>query len=160
MTEENEETKNEPQPVPYDVFKAKNEENKALLAKISEYEAVNKKEKDDSLAEQSEWQKLAEQRKAEIAEKDTQITEERAKNLRLQVASEKGLPADLVDRLRGATQEEISKDADALLAHIVPIIPDGMPKTKKRPAKNEAKNVADMTPQEIRENSSSILSRE
>lgn len=36
-------------------------------------------------------------------------------NMRLKVALEKGLPADLIERLRGTTPEELAKDADFLL---------------------------------------------
>ncbi len=37
-------------------------------------------------------------------------------NTRLRVALEKGLPVDLIDRLRGNTAEELATDADVLLA--------------------------------------------
>ena len=43
-----------------------------------------------------------------------------AENLRLRVAIEKKLPAELIDRLRGGTQEEMAADADKLLELVAP----------------------------------------
>lgn len=39
----------------------------------------------------------------------------KGENLRLRVALQKNLPADLVDRLRGSNEEELNADADKLL---------------------------------------------
>jgi len=56
-------------------------------------------------------------------------------NLRLQVALSKGLTgdkADLADRLRGGTKEELEADADTLLSHFAPANPeDGNEKEKE-----------------------------
>jgi hypothetical protein len=46
-----------------------------------------------------------------------------AENARLKVALEKKLPADLIDRLRGNTVEELSADADKLLELVKPAVP-------------------------------------
>jgi hypothetical protein len=51
---------------------------------------------------------------------ESELKTERANNLRLKVASSKGIPADLFDRLRGETEEELAKDADTLLALLKP----------------------------------------
>lgn len=46
-----------------------------------------------------------------------------AENQRLRVAITKGLPADLIDRLRGETEEEMLADADKLLSLVTPARP-------------------------------------
>jgi hypothetical protein len=74
---------------------------KAAEAKAKEYEDRDK----------TEAQKLED--RASAAEGRVGPLEQ--ENARLRVAIEKGLPADLVDRLRGGTVEELSADADALL---------------------------------------------
>lgn len=53
------------------------------------------------------------QRRAEKAEKD--LADLQSATLRQRVALEKGLPAHLVPRLQGSTEEELSADADELL---------------------------------------------
>jgi hypothetical protein len=45
----------------------------------------------------------------------TTAEQSQAENLRLRVALEKSLPAELIDRLRGGTKEEMEADADQLL---------------------------------------------
>jgi hypothetical protein len=52
---------------------------------------------------------------AETASKPLQL-----ENTRLRVAIEKQLPADLIDRLRGDTPEELAADADKLLELVKP----------------------------------------
>lgn len=76
------------------------------------------------LAEIEETQKTAEQK----AEERTKVAESNAASAaaeaaRLRVALEKGLPADLVNRLVGSTPEELAEDADRLLALIKPSTP-------------------------------------
>lgn len=92
---------------------------KALDAERARAEAAEKREK--ALAA-----KLSEIEKAQLSdleraqrERDeamTRLSEIEAANMRQRVALAKGLPADLVDRLRGSNEDELSADADALLA--------------------------------------------
>lgn len=63
-------------------------------------------------AQKTEAQRLAEQ----LAAAQADATQARSETLRLRVATAKGLPAALAARLQGATEEEMSADADALLA--------------------------------------------
>lgn len=74
-------------------------------------EAERKKVKDYEDRDKSEQEK-AEQRAAD-AEKKAEQAE--ARLLRLTVASDKKLPSDLADRLRGETKAELEADADKLL---------------------------------------------
>lgn len=77
-------------------------EAKALKTRLDELEAAN-------LSELEKAQKAANDATARLAEFE-QTT------LRQKVALVKGVPADLVDRLRGTTEDEIAADADALMA--------------------------------------------
>jgi hypothetical protein len=72
-----------------------------LRAKVQEFE-----DRDKSEQEKAEQRAADAEAKAEKAEK---------KLLRLTVASEKKLPAELADRLQGETQAELEADADKLL---------------------------------------------
>lgn len=71
--------------------------------------------------DKTESQKLTE--RAEMAERELNKT--RAEALRARVGLAKGLPADLVERLRGETEDELSADADSLLALVTPGRPRG-----------------------------------
>lgn len=51
-------------------------------------------------------------------------------DLKRRIATEKGLPAELADRLTGATEEDLGKDAEKLLAIV------GQPKKKAAPLGN------------------------
>lgn len=67
-------------------------------------------------SQKTETQRLIEERDALKAERDSV----RSEALRVRVAVTKGLPADLADRLRGATEDELSEDADRLLELLKP----------------------------------------
>jgi hypothetical protein len=77
-------------------------ENRSAAQKLAELEESQK----------TEQQKLADQLAAVTAERDAA----HGQLLRHRVAVAKGLTADLVDRLRGDTEDELSADADQLLA--------------------------------------------
>lgn len=85
----------------------KAERERARKAK-KELEAERAKVRDYEDRDKTEQQKLAD----EIARLKT-FEEE---NLRLRVAMEKQIPAELVDRLKGKDREELEADADTLLA--------------------------------------------
>lgn len=76
------------------------------------------------LAQLEESQKSVEERLTSRAEKaEARIPELERENARLRVALAKGLPVDLVDRLRGDTEDELAADADSLLALVKPDAP-------------------------------------
>lgn len=77
-------------------------EAKALKARLDEIEQSNMTELDKA--------------KKAATEAQAQLQEYQLTALRQRVALEKGLPAELVDRLRGDNESDISADADALLA--------------------------------------------
>lgn len=82
------------------------------------------KENSDAAARLKEFedsQKTDADRQAErLAELESTSRTSSAEAARLRVALRKGLPEDLVDRLRGESVEEIEQDADQLLALIQP----------------------------------------
>lgn len=105
---------NEPKPTEtVDFWKTKAREN--------EKRAKANADAAQRLAQLEESQKTNEQRLTERAETaERRIPELEGENRRLRVAIAKGLPADLIDRLRGDSEEEIAADADALLALVAP----------------------------------------
>lgn len=85
-------------------------------AKFSEVEDKAKKFDELQDASRSDLEKLT-------GERDTfKTTAESAtvENLRLRIALVKQLPSELVDRLRGSTEDEIKADADELLKLVKP----------------------------------------
>ena len=132
-----------PGPVPYDRFKEVNDQLKALQAKQAKIEAAQKAADDKLAADKGEWEKLAKQHEAELKA-------ERTARLRLEVAGRKGIPVDLVDRLKGETAEDMEKDADSLLAFLKPQGPPGVPPPAKRPGAPVETDLSKMTPEEIR----------
>lgn len=75
-----------------------------LQARLKEYEDRDKTE----LQKLTEAQQTAEQR----------ATAAESALARYKVATSKGVPAELVDRLQGSTEQELAEDADRLLALI------------------------------------------
>ena len=88
---------------------AKAKANAAAAQRLAEFEESQK----------SEAQKLQEARDAA----ERRASEAERANLRYRVAVTKQLPPELVDRLRGDTEEEMSADADSLLALVKPAAP-------------------------------------
>lgn len=62
--------------------------------------------------------KAAEEKAAGVDDKDREINALKAENLRIRIGARHGLPDELVDRLKGDTEEEILADAERLLAVI------------------------------------------
>lgn len=77
-------------------------ENADAAKRLAELEAQN-------LSEVEKAQKTAQEATERLAEYERTA-------MRQKVALEKGLPAELVGRLQGVTEDELSEDADALLS--------------------------------------------
>ncbi len=131
-----------PGPVPYERFKEVNDQVKTLTAQIAKFEAEQKKAAEKLATEQGKWQELAQQR-------ENELKAEKLARLRLEVASRKGIPVDLVDRLKGETAEEMEADAAALLAFLKPKEGPGVPPPKKATTPQKL-DLSMMTPEEIR----------
>jgi hypothetical protein len=83
------------------------------------------------LKEAGEYEKLLEQekvkheaelaaQKAKLEELEASIKQKEFDALKTKVATEEGLKADLADRLRGTTEEELRADAKAIASFLVP----------------------------------------
>ena len=70
------------------------------------------------LQQQGEYKTLYEKLQAELEQERQRARTLEITGLRRDVAARKNLPAGLVDRLRGETQEEIEADADLLIANL------------------------------------------
>lgn len=92
---------------------------KALESRLAEFEAAK-------LSDLERAQKEAQTAQAELAEY-------RLTTMRQKVALEKGVPAALVDRLRGADEAELTADADELLALLAPKETEPQGRTAPRP---------------------------
>lgn len=115
-------TTDEPSAEPFDEARAlakikeSNREAQALRKRLQDAEARLAKIDEDG---KSELEKAI--ARAEAAEKSAADAE--AKRLRLQVATDKGLPAGLAARLQGSTLEELEADAAELLESFPPATP-------------------------------------
>lgn len=89
-----------------DARKAAEQKAADAQAKVQEFEDAQK----------SEQEKLAEERDR----LKTEASQAKAESLKMRVALSKKLPADLIDRLKGETQEELEADADKLLELVKP----------------------------------------
>jgi hypothetical protein len=142
-------TGDQPGPVPYERFREVNEKLRQLSAAQEKAEATAKAKSEKELQEQQKWQELYQAR-------ENELKAERTRNLKMQVALQKGLPADLIDRLQGDDAEAIAKDADTLLQFIKPATAPGVPPGNRnsQPARLDINN---MTPEEIRKHAGSLL---
>ena len=96
--------------------KKQREEAEAKTKQLAEAEA---------LKQNAEWQKLAEQREAELAKLQAKIQENELLELKRQVAKEFELPEALASRLQGEDLDALKADAAALSQEI--------PKQKPQP---------------------------
>lgn len=141
-----------PGPVPYDRFKQINDELKQARDQLAQAQAAQKQAQEKELKDKEQWKTLAEQREAELKA-------ERLARTRLEVATRKGVPADLAGRLQGETAEEMEKDADALLQYLKPKSGPGVPPGSSggSPA---GLDLSTMSPEEIRKNKAKIWDQE
>ena len=135
-------TDGQPGPVSYERFKKVNERLKSLETAEAQRIADAKAASDAQLAEQQKWQELAESREKELKA-------ERITNTRQRIAMLKGVPAELIDRLQGGTEEEIAADADRLMQYIKPSTGPGVPPAN-RGGSTAPTDISKMTPSEIR----------
>lgn len=90
-------------------LKSEREARKAAEKAAADYKAKLDEIERANLSDLERAQQEAQAASARLAEYERT-------NLRQRIAIEKGIPASLVDRLRGDSEDDISADADALLA--------------------------------------------
>lgn len=106
---------------PNDVAELGEGGKKALSAEREARKAAEKTAADlKARLDEIEQANLSDLEKAQAAAKAAtdRLAEIEATSLRQKVAIEKGVPAKWVDRLRGTTEEELSADADLILADV------------------------------------------
>lgn len=101
-------------------------------AKFADYDSIKDKAAKWDAAEQANKTELERAQQA-ATEATTSATQAQQEALRLRVAITKGLPASLVDRLRGATEQELTADADELLKLVTPPESNGQQPAGPRP---------------------------
>lgn len=117
-------------------FKELNTRAQTAESKLSELEKAEQKKTEDALKEQNKWQELHNAKEAELNKTKIDL-------LRLKTLTGKILPDEqkdllkLVDRMRGDTEDEITKDVEELLAFIQPATKE---KGNLRPIRNQNNN--------------------
>ena len=135
--------------IPHDRFREVSEKAKKLEDQLKAITDAQKKADEDKLKDENKWKDLYEKTEQEKTEKEKEL-------LRLRVASRKGLPADLVDRLRGETEQELEADAEKLLEFIKEPQGPGVP--PKRPGgAPKVLDLSSMTPEDVRKNAGELL---
>lgn len=140
----------EPKTIPYDRFKEVNDLKIKAEEELQKIKDGQKAADEKKLQDENKWKELYEKEKTEKASKELEL-------LRLRVAAEKGVPADLVDRLVGATKEELEADADKLLTFVKPGSP-GIPPHNKGGGATRL-DIKTMSPEEIRKNSEALFNQ-
>jgi len=142
--------KDPPKMIPYERFHEVNSKLRDLEATEEKRLADEKAKKNKKLVEENEFKKLYE-------DTVTEFDDFKKSTLRTQVAYEKGLPPEMVNRLVGETQEELEADAENLL-EIIKVDPKkGIPPRNKK-GSPKGFDVKNMTPEEIRKNRDDIIS--
>lgn len=91
--------------------KALKDANKEAAERRKRLDAIEKADKEKADAELSETEKL----KRELESTAARLKAAETDNLKRRIAAETSLPAELIDRLRGETEDELKADAQALL---------------------------------------------
>lgn len=125
--------------VPYARFKQVNDELRALRAQLAQL-----------TGEREQHQQAAQTLEARLAALENERNQERAARQRLEIATAKGLPLVLADRLHGDTPEALEQDAERLLAVLQSANRPGVPPPtySSRPA---ALDLNAMSPEQIRQ---------
>lgn len=140
----------EPKTVPYDRFKEVNDAKLTAEAELQKIKDAQKAADEKKLQEENKWKELYETKDKEVKAKELE-------NLRLRVATEKGVPVNLIDRLVGATKEELEADADKLLEFVKPGSPGNPPHNKG--GSTTRLDIKTMTPEEIRKNAEALFNQ-
>lgn len=96
---------------------------KQLKAQLAALEGANNERETAALAEQGKFKDLFEKEKAEREKLAAALEATQAQALRTKVGLAAGLPAALIERLQGNTEEELNADAEALKAILPPPSP-------------------------------------
>lgn len=96
-----------------------------LEAWKAQQEAAKKQAEEGTLLEEKKYQELLTKREKELADIQSELARERANNLRMKIGVELKLPAPLISRLQGDTEDALREDAKALI--------DALPQLNQQP---------------------------
>jgi hypothetical protein len=119
----------------------KRTEARELKERLEKLEAAAKEREDKELTEQQKWQQLAEKREKELASIKADYEAKLLASLKHQIGTEHKLPATLIARLQGATEEELRADA-AQLAKDLGLDKPAEPKPETQPARGQTTTTA------------------
>lgn len=103
-----------------DAREAAEKEAKRLKKIVDDAEAAKKKADDEAAAKNGEFEKLATDRRARIAELEQQLAERDASALRAKVAAKHKLPDELAELLRGESESDLETHAKTLAKLVKP----------------------------------------
>jgi len=147
----------EPGPVPYDRFKQVNDKFKASQAELDALRGQQADKEKAQLIEQQNFKDLAEKLQADLDAQTAATSAAELARLRLQVATDAGLPAEMAARLVGTTAEELATDAGQLASWAKPAAP-GVPGVNGKAAGPGAITASQLTdPAWVRKNKQRIL---
>lgn len=109
-----------------------------LEAWKSEQDAKVNKEQDAALLAEKKYQELLTKREQELATIQGELARERTTNLKMKIGVELKVPAPLISRLQGDTEEALREDAQALIESLgLNQQPAVDSKTQKTPARSQ-----------------------
>lgn len=125
-------------------IKALRKENADRRKKASELEAWKadqdakaKLAEDSTLIEQNKFKELLDKREKELATLNAQLASERITNLKMKIGVEMKVPAPLISRLQGDTEEALRDDAKALIESLGLNQQAADPQPQKTPARSQ-----------------------
>lgn len=92
--------------------------SKSLEQRLAEIESATAKARERELAEQNKWKELAEERERKLAEFEATLKAQTAQTLRAHIALEYKLSPGIAKRLVGDSEDDLRKDAQALMAEL------------------------------------------
>jgi len=102
------------------LIKERGGEAQNLRKRLNDIEAAQTAAEEQRLREQNQWQKLAEQYKADLDKVTVEKAQADRAALMGRIALKHNLPADLAMRLVGDTEEALDADAERLAKLVVP----------------------------------------
>lgn len=85
-----------------------------MQKRIDEIEAKQREADEAKAKEEGNYKQLLEQREAELAELKDKLTQRELADRKAAIAKQHGIPEEAINRLHGATDEELEEDAKAL----------------------------------------------
>lgn len=108
-----------------------------LEAYKAEQDAKINKEQDAALLAEKKYQELLDKREKELATIQSELARERITNMKMKIGVELKIPAPLISRLQGDTEDALRDDAKALIESLGL---NQQPATEEKPQKTPARS--------------------